>query len=366
MRVLYVCGTYAPRAFAGSELSAHQLLQQLALQPGFEVLVVTDQKYTGGRPVRGEFAGIILQGIEHERRHEQIEGVIKSFCPDVILTQLLWSDAAVTLGESLGIATVLRLPSKAQNQDIERPTALVANSHFMCNWVNNTSGRHCRYLYSTIELNRVIAPPKDRDPRYVTMFNPIRQKGGHVFKALAQLMPDREFAAVPGWHSLRNRDGSWNSKVIRDSLESQNAGNIGWEPEDVSFEDTPNVWVAEPTEHVARIFALTRVLLVPSQYEETLARVSVEAFANGIPVIGSEVGGLQEHIRIAGYLISDFANPHAWAAALNALDDPTVYARYADKALTFIRDHFSNEKVTHECIRLFREAVEAHAHGEKL
>ena len=41
------------------------------------------------------------------------------------------------------------------------------------------------------------------------------------------------------------------------------------------------------SEIVASIFARSRLLLVPSQYEETLARVAVGAFANRIPVMGS-------------------------------------------------------------------------------
>ena len=104
-------------------------------------------------------------------------------------------------------------------------------------------------------------------------------------------MPSRRFAVVPGWHSLRKANGDWDEDVLRRSLESQRA-SLDWTPIDVNFLDLENVEILPPREKVSEIYAQTRILVVPSQWEETLARVSIEALANGIPVIGSAVGGL--------------------------------------------------------------------------
>jgi glycosyltransferase involved in cell wall biosynthesis len=357
MKILYICGTYAPGAYAGSELSAHELLRQLNNISGVEVLVASDQRYSGGQPSLTKFDGVTLQGIRHEDRHDEINSVIVSYKPDVILTQLLWSDIAISAGANSNVPTVLRIPSKAKNLDILSPTALVANSRFICNWVKKNSGRDCHYIFSTIDLERVVASPSDRNPQFITMFNPIKNKGGQIFREIAQSMPDREFAVVPGWHSLRSPDGSWDRKVIERSLESQNAQDLSWRPEDIDFSDVSNVLVLKPTMQVANIFAKTRLLLVPSQYEETLARVSVEAFANGIPVIGSRVGGLQEHVGKAGYLVDDYSRTEAWVSAIEKLDDPELYAQYSDKALAFIREDFSNSRTAEEFMRVFREVI---------
>ena len=99
MKLLYVCGTYAPNAFAGSEISAHELLRELNRDHSITVLVATDQKYTGGLPGKTEFDGIPIQGIGHRKRRESIDRVIEEFSPDVILTQLLWSDVAIAAGQ---------------------------------------------------------------------------------------------------------------------------------------------------------------------------------------------------------------------------------------------------------------------------
>lgn len=366
MKILYICGTYAPGAFAGSELSAHQLFKQLNADPEIKILVATDQKYTDGKTIRSEYEGVKLQGIKHEQRQMQIHEVILSFRPDVIYTQLLWSDVAVELGEYHGVPTVLRIPSISDYQDILRPTALVGNSRFVCNWAENKSGRHCHYIFPTIDLDRVVASPSQRKPRFITMFNPIRDKGGHIFLEIAKSIPDKEFAVVPGWHSLRRPDGSWDKKIIENSIESQNCEPGSWFPEDIDFEKVENVQVLEAIEHVANIFAITRLLLIPSQYSEAMGRVSIEAFANGIPVIGSQVGGLQEQVGKSGYLIKDYSNPGAWVSAIQLMDDETIYSKYSEKAIEFIKNDFDNSRVYNEFKHLFSEVIKAHNRKEKL
>ena len=366
MRILYICGTYAPGAFAGSEISAHQLLKELNADPDIEILVATDHRYTSFKTISSNYDGVILQGIQHEQRRPQLQEVILEFDPDVIFTQLLWSDVALELGESQGVPTVLRIPTKSKYMDIYKATALVANSRYICDYITKHHGLHCHYIFSTIDLDRVMVPPAQRNPRFITMFNPIRKKGGHIFKEIAKSMPDKDFAVVPGWHSLRTPDGSWDMKVINAGLESQNVGYRSWVPKDIKFEEIPNVHVLEPTEEVMKIFALTRLLLVPSQYEETLARVSIEAYANGIPVIGSQVGGLQEHVRKAGYLIKDYSNPNAWIRAIKLMDDGKTYKNYSNKALQFIKNDFSNSSVKDDFKSLFSEVLIAKSHDKKM
>jgi len=358
MRILYVCGTYAPGAFAGSELSAHELLRDLQRNGSATVRVATDTRYTGGGPGRAEYDGVPVVGIRHDDRHAGLRSILADFRPDVIFTQLMWSDAAVAAGRDAGIPSVLRIPSTAPNLDLETPTRLVANSRFICDWVRRASGRECRFIFSTIDLERVVAEPATRAPRYITMFNPVRDKGGHIFRRVTRALPDRKFAVVPGWHSLRNSDGSWDRQVIAHSLDSQRAPDRDWLPKDVDFSRRPNVTILPPRDAVAEIFASTRILLVPSQYEDTLARVSIEAFANGIPVIGSNVGGLKDHLRTGGIVVEDYRNADAWVTAIRSLDDPAVYASTAHRALRYIAEEFSNDRTAAAYLDLFREAAD--------
>lgn len=62
------------------------------------------------------------------------------------------------------------------------------------------------------------------------------------------------------------------------------------------------------------------LLAVPSQWLETGPMVVLEAFAAGIPVLGSRLGGLRELVRdgVNGMLVEP-SSPRAWAGALEKL-----------------------------------------------
>jgi glycosyltransferase involved in cell wall biosynthesis len=71
------------------------------------------------------------------------------------------------------------------------------------------------------------------------------------------------------------------------------------------------------------------VLAVPSQWMETGPLVVYEAFAAGIPVIGSRLGGIAELVTDEeNGLLVEAASPEAWASALSRLvDDPNLLPR---------------------------------------
>jgi glycosyltransferase involved in cell wall biosynthesis len=71
------------------------------------------------------------------------------------------------------------------------------------------------------------------------------------------------------------------------------------------------------------------LLAVPSQWLETGPLVVLEAFAAGIPVIGSDLGGIRELVRheIDGLLV-DPSSVSGWTAALRRLtDEPDLLKR---------------------------------------
>src|SRR5262249_51883689 len=71
------------------------------------------------------------------------------------------------------------------------------------------------------------------------------------------------------------------------------------------------------------LLARSRLVLVPSQWEEPFGRIAVEAMANGIPVLASWTGGLRETVGYTALAVRRFRDPDAWDAALRApLDSP--------------------------------------------
>jgi glycosyltransferase involved in cell wall biosynthesis len=100
----------------------------------------------------------------------------------------------------------------------------------------------------------------------------------------------------------------------------------------------PNVelrrWVSDPRE----LYRDARVLLIPYQ-TSSRPRVVLEAQSNGIPVLTSDLPGLQECVGPGGLLVDPAAPPSVWAEALDQLwDGPgSRHARYAAAALRHSR-----------------------------
>jgi glycosyltransferase involved in cell wall biosynthesis len=115
------------------------------------------------------------------------------------------------------------------------------------------------------------------DGGYVTLVNPCAYKGISIFVQLARQMPSIAFAAVPTWGTTR---------ADTDLLEH-----------------TTNVTVLQPSDNIDDIFAVTRVLLVPSLWAEAKARLITEAMLRGVPVLASDAGGNKEALLGCDYLL---------------------------------------------------------------
>lgn len=106
------------------------------------------------------------------------------------------------------------------------------------------------------------------DDGLVTMVNPSAVKGFKIFEGLARALPEVQFGAVPLWGTTASE---------RESLAA-----------------LPNVELLKASGNIEDILARTRMLLVPSVWEEAFGYICIDAMLRGVPVISSDVGGLPE------------------------------------------------------------------------
>lgn len=146
----------------------------------------------------------------------------------------------------------------------------------------------------------------DNPGEHITLINPSKIKGISIFLELAKLHPDWNFAAVPTW-----------ATTSADLL---------------SMSRQPNIRILKPSRCIADIFNQTKVLIVPSLWDESFGMIVVEAMLHGIPVLASNVGGLPE-----AKLGTDFLLPVNPISSFSTLD-PVTRAPHAEVGLQPIHE----------------------------
>jgi len=229
-----------------------------------------------------------------EQFADLVEKTIAEFRPDVVFTQLDQAREVIALAKRHGCRTalyVLDLEHKENFRALEaEPDLIFAVSEFTRRELRRRFGKESQVLYPLLDVERYVTPRTDE---FVTMINPIPVKGVEIALDLAERLPEQKFLFVEGWGT----DPAILERIRR----------------------LPNATYMNKQMDMRTVYSRTRVLLVPSQWEEAFGRVVVEAQASGIPVIASRTGGLPEAVGDGGVLIDDYRDPDRWLTALQGL-----------------------------------------------
>lgn len=103
-----------------------------------------------------------------------------------------------------------------------------------------------------------------------------------------------------------------------------------------------------------------RALVVPSLWYEGQPRVIVEAFAAGVPVLASRIGGLPELVEegVNGHLVEP-GDEEMWRAAFERVSDDEHSQRLGDGALATWQRRFTPAVALAELEETYRDAVAA-------
>jgi glycosyltransferase involved in cell wall biosynthesis len=107
-----------------------------------------------------------------------------------------------------------------------------------------------------------------------------------------------------------------------------------------------------------------RALLLPSMWYEGQPRVVLEAYAAGVPVLASDVGGLPELVEDgrSGFLLP-LDHPEAWTAALQKLLADQEAVRLGQRGWELWKERFSPERGLKGLEEAYQRAIRKEAAG---
>lgn len=154
--------------------------------------------------------------------------------------------------------------------------------------------------------------------KYITFINPIKFKGAEVVLELAKNLATENFLIV----------GGKDKYFIEEFKKLKNVKYIPW------------------CDDMRKVYAQTKILLVPSQWPEPFGRVVLEAQINGIPVIASKIGGVTEAVEKGGTVVDDYKNPNAWLKELKKINNnPDTYKKYSKNAIIHTKKFIKKEQI---------------------
>ena len=148
----------------------------------------------------------------------------------------------------------------------------------------------------------------------VTMVSLTATKGAEVFYELSRRLRKIQFLGVVGCYGAQIR----------------------------KKEEMPNVAIYEHTENIQAIYALTKVILMPSDYE-SYGRVAVEAACSAIPSIVHPTPGLKEALGDAG-IYCNRNDIHAYEEEIKRLYSDAGYYAERSAAAKALGDSLQPEK----------------------
>lgn len=252
VKIRAVVSGYPPVQGAGAEWYLHTLLRHFRNQGHDAQVVITGNGFDGYYP--DEYQGVSIDA----------ERVALRGWADVIITHL----GGLPTARAMAKASKTPLVHLNNNDWSWTHAPQAALQVYNSKWVAKRASTKGVVVYPPVWIEDYETVPGES----VTLINLMVEKGSGIFWALAKRNPSVSFLAVRG---------GWGAQVIPAHV----PGNVS------IIDNTPDMR--------RDVYARTRILLVPSDYE-SFGRVAVEAACSRIPVLASPTQGLQESMGSDG------------------------------------------------------------------
>lgn len=179
-------------------------------------------------------------------------------------------------------------------------------------------------------------------------------QGGNFALFVGRLAPEKGLGTVLRAYKLANLDVSL--KICgRGTQEVESRAAIG--------QSNLGRWITlvgeKAKQEVLGLMKAARFLVFPSVWYEGFPLTIVEAFACGLPVIASRIGGIPEIVEDGrtGWLVEP-GNPDAWARAIKeAWDDPEECARRGREARAEYLAKYTPEKNYEQLMAIYESVI---------
>lgn len=325
MRILFASGNgYIPEFSGGVQSNTDHLARELQAR-GHEIGVLAALFGDGLAGLRARLALKVTRrayAVDHIHGYRvlrawtpeaAVDEVVAGWNPDVAVVQC---HRSVAIGRSLmrhGVPLVVYLHNVEFDELAGDPRELagatfIANSAFTADAYRKAFGIEAVVIPPAID-KAVFATPTSRE--FVTFINIDEKKGVGKAIEIARDNPDIPFLFVESW------------VLGREALKAFAARTS----------DLSNVTFMRRQSDMAKVYGRTRILLAPSRWEEAWGRVASEAHCSGIPVIGSNRGGLPDAIGTGGAVLDYDAPVYTWSGVLRELwFDEALYEEVSARA----------------------------------
>lgn len=285
---------HLPETRGGLQTSTDELCRELGVR-GHRVTVLCGTAAEGGRD-----EGLGYPVVRAADPAAALPGLAAEIGADVIVIQSGRSTAtmlAAALDTGSALAVYLHnveLHTVGGTLPPDGAIFYIANSRFAAGRWRDYFGIDCTVLPPVIQPDRYRVP---RTGDKILFVNPVPHKGLERVMRLAAENPDLPFLVAASWRT----EDDWKALLYR------------------RFGHLANVEWRAATDDVRTLYADSRLLLMPSVWEEAYGRTVIEAQLNGLPCIVSNRGGLPEGVG-AGGIVLDLEAPDAvWNQTVRSL-----------------------------------------------
>jgi glycosyltransferase involved in cell wall biosynthesis len=236
--------------------------------------------------------------------------IFDAFKPDIILNfggdDLNYSIR--NYARSNGVPVVFLLHNLLYNDAkiFSNADVIVVASQFAKDYYEERLKIFCTVISNFVDENSVLCDIKK--PRFITFINPSTYKGVYVFAKivdeLGKVRPDIPFL------------------VVESRANETNLVSCG-----IDLRYHNNVYMMSNTADSRHFWSVTKICLMPSLWLENQPLVAIEAMINGIPVIGSDRGGIPEVLGAAGVCLPI---PSSYTPDSRCLPSSSEVARWID------------------------------------